>query len=76
VEKQLVDDFKKMFTETESFYYSNDYDITTSIQRQEQTKLISEGYANLPMWERTDRRFFWNFYMLESLLSAKVLELS
>jgi len=72
VERQLLDDFQKMFTEADSFYYSVDFDITTNVQRQEQAKKLSSAYSDLPLWEKTDRRFFWNYHMLENLISSQV----
>lgn len=65
--KELV----KMFTDTESFYYSPTGDLTNSIQRQcyqQKRQLISEK----PLWSRVDERFFWNQHMLQELIETEV----
>lgn len=57
-----------MFTDSDSFYYSETFDLTTSLQRQH-----SEGYQSnkhLPLWQQVDPRFFWNRHMLDELIQA------
>jgi hypothetical protein len=47
-------------------YYSPTLDLTNSFQRQ-----AAETYdKNAPMWKRTDKRFFWNSYLVEELTSS------
>ena len=74
-ERRLVDELTKMFNHTESFYYTLSGDLTNSIQRKYQqttgTKpdLIyhcDDSIAN--QWKCVDERFFWNKFMLDSLI--------
>lgn len=61
-------ELQKMFTDSDSFYYSETFDLTTSLQRQH-----SEGYQSnkhLPLWQQVDPRFFWNRHMLDELIQA------
>ncbi|SNX81489.1 probable SAC1 - recessive suppressor of secretory defect [Melanopsichium pennsylvanicum] len=47
------------------FYFSYEYDLTSSMQRQ---ALISNKSA--PLWQRTDDRFFWNRFLMQKLVQA------
>ena len=60
-----------MFNETNSFYYSLNGDLTNSLQRQHENK-----DKNIPLWKRIDDRFFWNKYMLSSLIECNSDEAS
>ncbi|CAG2106379.1 unnamed protein product [Medioppia subpectinata] len=69
-EKRLIDELYKMFTETESFYYSLSGDLTNSQQRQQ--KLSDDETANgRPLWRRVDDRFFWNKAMLRPIIECE-----
>ncbi|XP_054168890.1 phosphatidylinositide phosphatase SAC2-like [Oppia nitens] len=77
-EKRLLDELYKMFTETESFYYSLTGDLTNSLQRQykqKQTETKAKDSDDLqtspPLWKRVDNRFFWNKVMLQSILDCQ-----
>lgn len=65
----MLEEFQKMFTEAESFYFSKELDITSSLQRRHIS--TEEGKKGL-WWEGSDLRFFWNYYMLGSLIKAEV----
>lgn len=47
------------------FYFSYDYDLTSSMQRQ-------AGLSNksAPLWQRTDDRFFWNRFLMQKLVET------
>ncbi|CBQ67575.1 probable SAC1-recessive suppressor of secretory defect [Sporisorium reilianum SRZ2] len=47
------------------FYFSYDYDLTSSMQRQ-------AGLTNksAPLWQRTDDRFFWNRFLMQKLVDT------
>lgn len=69
----MLDEFSKMFTEADSFYYSPTFDITNSLQRQfklTQNPKTSSGEtkAQPELWEMADNRFFWNYWMIRSLI--------
>ncbi|XP_078063261.1 phosphatidylinositide phosphatase SAC2-like, partial [Mustelus asterias] len=68
LERRLLEELVKMFTNSDSFYYSLTYDITTSAQRQ---PVKTPGKERSPPWERVDDRFFWNKYMIRDLLEEK-----
>lgn len=79
----MLEEFHKMFTEAESFYYSPEQDITNSLQRRQKflpvaTEKKDKEVASatitpkLPLWEMADKRFFWNWYMVKSLINAQV----
>ncbi|XP_078421451.1 phosphatidylinositide phosphatase SAC2-like [Cetorhinus maximus] len=68
LERRLLDELVKMFTDSDSFYYSLTYDITSSAQRQNGR---AKGKERSPPWARVDDRFFWNKYMIRDLLKEK-----
>ena len=56
-----------MYNDSDFFYFSDTYDLTNSLQRQN-----TDGYQNdKPLWERADERFFWNKPMLEELMEEQ-----
>ena len=76
-----------MFTDSDSFYYCPGGDLTNTVQRQAAAKVSSKkqkaeeggersGHevdaSQEPAWTQADDRFFWNRYMLQDLISAKV----
>lgn len=63
LERRLLDELIKMFMDSDSFYYSQSYDLTNSIQRQS-----SSETNNASLWRRVDDRFFWNKYMMDDLI--------
>jgi hypothetical protein len=68
LEKRLTDELLKMFSETDSFYYSPTGDLTNSIQRKfSQDCQIETTEEN--HWKSLDDRFFWNKSMLNDLLT-------
>ena len=70
-ERQIVEEFHKIFTDTNSFYYSKTTDLTNSLQR-----LCSLEKQNLidpkASWKSVDDRFFWNKHMLDDLIALNV----
>lgn len=60
-----------MFTDTDSFYYSQTGDLTNSVQRQFAQSKDPE-FKGLPLWKRIDDRFFWNKFMLSELINLNV----
>lgn len=70
-----------MFNDTDSFYFSWSGDLTNSVQRQqkqkqeygrqhEQSSSASTDIRLVPLWKRVDDRFFWNKFMLKSLIET------
>ncbi|OBZ91577.1 Phosphatidylinositide phosphatase SAC1 [Choanephora cucurbitarum] len=50
-----------------TFYFSYDYDLTQSVQRQAQLMNPNE-----PLYKRADERFFWNRFISSKLIDASV----
>lgn len=62
-----------MFNETNSFYFSWTGDLTHSVQRQQKQKQHfgeKQDLRLIPLWRRVDDRFFWNKFMLRSVVEA------
>ncbi|KAI8997241.1 SacI homology domain-containing protein [Pilobolus umbonatus] len=52
-----------------NFYFSYEYDITQSLQRQLQ---FTKEQLHEPMYKRADERFFWNRFASSKFIDAKV----
>ena len=58
----------KLFNDSNFFYYSDTYDLTNTVQRQN-----SVGYPKeLLPWQRADQRFFWNMNLVTELMENSV----
>ncbi|CAG9858735.1 unnamed protein product [Phyllotreta striolata] len=68
-EKQIVEEFYKIFNDTNSFYYSHTTDITNSLQRL--CNLEKHGVSSTAIWRTVDERFFWNYNMLKNILEMR-----
>nr|XP_023023491.1 phosphatidylinositide phosphatase SAC2 [Leptinotarsa decemlineata] len=69
-EKQILEEFHRIFTDTNSFYYSHTTDLTNSLQRLcklERGNCIDEK----ALWKTVDDRFFWNKHMLKCFTEAE-----
>ncbi|XP_062520840.1 phosphatidylinositide phosphatase SAC2-like [Corticium candelabrum] len=66
IEKRLEEELHRMFTGSESFYFSFTADLTNSMQRQ----MLSSHDKLKPLWKQADKRFFWNYEMLNELITA------
>lgn len=70
-EKRIIEEFYKIFTDTNSFYFCRTSDITNSLQRL--YKLQSDNKIDpKAIWKSVDDRFFWNKHMLKELISKNV----
>ncbi|CAH2009385.1 unnamed protein product [Acanthoscelides obtectus] len=69
-ERQIIDEFHKIFTDTNSFYYSHTTDLTNSLQRlcnlEKQDAIDPKA-----LWKSVDDRFFWNKHMLKSIIELE-----
>lgn len=63
-EKRVVDEFCKLFNDSDSFYFSFSGDLTNTLQRQ----MKPDYPADLPLWKRVDDRFFFNKHLLQDLI--------
>ncbi|KAJ3054407.1 Phosphatidylinositide phosphatase SAC1 [Rhizophlyctis rosea] len=68
-EQQMKDDdgYMKMLNQllgSGFFYFSYDYDLTNSLQRQSERGEVD----NKPIWQQSDERFFWNRHMQKKLI--------
>ncbi|XP_053645587.1 phosphatidylinositide phosphatase SAC2 isoform X2 [Cherax quadricarinatus] len=66
-ERRVLDELMKMFNDSDSFYYSCEADLTSSLQRQSE----SSYDASQPLWHRANDYFFWNKHMLMDLINQK-----
>ncbi|XP_035672424.1 phosphatidylinositide phosphatase SAC2-like [Branchiostoma floridae] len=67
LERRVFEELNKMFSDSDSFYYSPTGDLTNSVQRQH-----SEQYdTTSPLWKKVDSRFFWNTHMLNDLIQSE-----
>ncbi|XP_060529101.1 phosphatidylinositide phosphatase SAC2 isoform X2 [Cylas formicarius] len=69
-EKQIVEEFYKIFNDTNSFYYSFTTDLTNSLQRHchlEKHNMVDPK----ALWKTAEDKFFWNKHMLQSILDTE-----
>lgn len=74
-EKQILEEFHKIFTDTNSFYYCRTSDLTNSLQRLcclEKNNMLDQK----ALWKTVDDRFFWNWHMLKDLIELNVSYIS
>ncbi|RXM36158.1 Phosphatidylinositide phosphatase SAC2 [Acipenser ruthenus] len=64
LERRLLEELFKMFMDSDSFYYSLTYDLTNTVQRQNDREKTDK-----PLWQRVDDRFFWNKHMVQDLIN-------
>ena len=65
----MVEEFTKLFLDSDSFYFSFSGDITNSLQRQmEREKSINDENRTLPLWKFADERFFFNKHLIKELV--------
>ena len=63
-----MEEIYKIFQENNgSFYFSHEFDLTNSIERQHSNIYDS----SLPLWKRADSRFFWNMPLINELFDLK-----
>jgi hypothetical protein len=65
--KNMVENFLK----TQSFYFSYAYDLTHTLQRPTET---GPEFLATPLFERADKRFIWNYRLLNALNPQKPAE--
>ncbi|CAH1784736.1 unnamed protein product [Owenia fusiformis] len=67
LERKILEELEKMFADNNSFYYSPGGDLTNTVQRQH-----SDTYTQpTNIRDKFDTRFFWNFHMLQDLISSQ-----
>lgn len=67
-ERRVLDELSKMFNDSDSFYFSAEADLTSSLQRQS----LPSYDRSLPLWRRADDNFFWNRHLLIDLINQEV----
>lgn len=70
-ERRILEEFHKIFTDTDSFYFCLTTDITNSLQRLYKLERDNKLDINA-IWKTVDDRFFWNKYMLQDLITKEV----
>jgi len=72
-ERRILEELQRIFTETDSFYYCLDGDLTNSLQRLCNLKENNKEFLNSKgLWKTVDDRFFWNKHMLQDIISLNV----
>ena len=66
IEKRLLGLIKESLY-SGPLYFSYEFDVTSSLQRQVKTG-AGMGGEHVPMWKRADERFFWNYHLQEPLM--------
>jgi len=67
-ERKLCDEIYKVFQENDgSFYFSLTFDLTNSIERQEE-QIENKSFSTKHLWRNADDRFFWNKTLLSDLI--------
>ncbi|KAH1005438.1 hypothetical protein HUJ04_006428 [Dendroctonus ponderosae] len=69
-ERQIIEEFYKIFTDANSFYYSRTTDLTNSLQRLCFLEKEQRVDPNC-LWKTADDKFFWNKHMLDCLLKSQ-----
>ena len=74
-ERRILEEFSKMFNDSNSFYFSLTGDVTNSLQRQvARPPIMSTNAATgeqielFPTWREVDERFFFNKAMVQELI--------
>lgn len=71
LEKRIIEELNKIFSETDSFFFCQTGDITNTLQKQ--SIMEQQGLSKTqPSWQRVDDRFFWNKHMLQDIINLKV----
>lgn len=70
VEKKLISLVKEELY-LGPLYFSYDFDLTSSFQRQVKLGTGSTA-ASVPLWKRADSRFFWNYHVQKRLMDHSV----
>lgn len=70
-ERRIIEEFHKIFTDTDSFYFCLTTDITNSLQRLYKIERDNKLDPNA-IWKTVDDRFFWNKHMLNDLIKQEV----
>ena len=68
VERRLLDEFLKLFNDSQGFYFTYTGDLTNSLQRQSEYQQLNQG---LPSWRRADDRFFFNKSLLQEVIDLQ-----
>ncbi|XP_044583408.1 phosphatidylinositide phosphatase SAC2 isoform X1 [Cotesia glomerata] len=69
LEKRLLDELTKVFSETDSFFFCETGDLTNSLQRRKNNTELLSDKNQPPLWKTVDDRFFWNKYMLRDIIN-------
>ena len=49
-------------------WFSYGWDLTNTLQRQQEAEVAGLGVGKLPMWKRADERFFWNRFLSNRMI--------
>lgn len=69
VEKELVS-LVEQGLRAGSLWFSYGWDLTNTLQRQQDLEDAGRGAGRAPLWQRADDRFFWNRFLQTRLIEA------
>ena len=65
----MLEEFTRLFADTDSFFFSFSGDLTNSLQRQMSTDTDHENLP--PLWKRADERFFFNKNLMSEVIDLE-----
>ena len=68
LEKRLLEEFQKLFNDSQGFYFSFTGDLTNNLQKQNEYQQLNQG---LPVWRRVDDRFFFNKALVQEIIDLQ-----
>lgn len=69
VEKELVS-LVEQGLRAGSLWFSYGWDLTNTLQRQQNLEDAGQGVGRAPLWQRADDRFFWNRFLMTRFIDA------
>ncbi|WVQ95382.1 hypothetical protein IAU59_002479 [Kwoniella sp. CBS 9459] len=67
VEKELIA-LVEQGLKSGRLWFSYGWDLTNTLQRQQEAEEQGRGNTALPLWKRADDRFFWNKYLMGKMI--------
>ena len=69
IEKELVS-LVEQGLKAGNIWFSYGWDLTNTLQRQQEQQDAGMGPGKAPLWQRADERFFWNRFLQDRLIDA------
>lgn len=69
IEKELIS-LVEQGLKAGNIWFSYGWDLTNTLQRQQEQQDAGMGPGKAPLWQRADERFFWNRFLQDRLIDA------